>query len=285
MAKPYGQAFLELCEAKEMRISDVLKVSGIPKSTMSKFIHDETSLKIEQLVAAIEALGLDLAEYYHYLSNYKNHEMETFFRKLDRAILSKDEKFLKELYETNGGIKALLLKSKIEGLSEEEKNSLGDYFMGIEKFHFYELYLLRAAVEELSPVLIAALIEDFSSSHRKLCQLYSYRRLFSQIACLGACVCVQEKAQKEAYGILEFAKSLKSDEDSYALKVYRFAQGYYDIFYGQGKERKSGAAMMKKVIEIFAWEGSDKLAERYQKFYDDYVENADLAPWLKEMLK
>jgi len=41
---------------------------------------------------------------------------------------------------------------------------------------------------------------------------------------------------------------------------------------------------MKKVIEIFDWEGSINLAKTYQKLYDKYVKNYNFPQWLSDIL-
>ncbi|MGV9051586.1 hypothetical protein [Lactococcus lactis] len=79
-------------------------------------------------------------------------------------------------------------------------------------------------------------------------------------------------------------KAYCHEKDAYSSLIYRFTKGYYCIFYGQGEERLLGIESMKKVIEIFDWEGSINLAKTYQKLYDKYVKNYNFPQWLSDIL-
>lgn len=285
----YGLKLQELCEAKEITKNEIIKKTGISKSSLSRFFGGEGYLNLDQLDALLECIHVELSEYDYYLNNFKHGFYEECFSKIDQATMSNDVKELKEIIyqceQVGEHLIALCAKAHLEKLTENEVIEISSFIIGVEIFSFYELLILSDTIEQFSPEMIKAIIQDLENHHKSLANRTRYRKIICQIACRGAVTCIQDGSQKEAQECLALVKDYCHEKDSYSKLNYRFTKGYYDIFYGEGNERFQGVESMKKVIEIFDWEGSSKLSQNYQKRYDKYVKNYKFPQWLSDILE
>ncbi|MCM6841190.1 XRE/MutR family transcriptional regulator [Lactococcus lactis] len=284
----YGLKLQELCEAKEITKNEFIKKTGIPKSSLSRFFSGEGYLNLDQIDALLEFLHLELSEYDYYLNNFKHSFYEELFSKIDQAATNNNIEELKDIAwqceQIGEHLIALCAKARLEKLPENEVVELSSFILGIEIFSFYELLILSDTIEQFSSEMIKAIIQDLSHHHQRLANRTRYRKIICQIACRGAVTCIQEGKEKEAQECLALVKAYCHEKDAYSRLIYRFTKGYYCIFYGQGEERLLGIESMKKVIEIFDWEGSINLAKTYQKLYDKYVKNYNFPQWLSDIL-
>ena len=54
----YGLKLQELCEAKEITKNEIIKKTGIPKSSLSRFFSGEGYLNLDQIDALLEFLNM-----------------------------------------------------------------------------------------------------------------------------------------------------------------------------------------------------------------------------------
>ena len=285
----YGIKLQELCDAKEISKNEIIKKTGISKTTLSRFFSGEGYLNLDQLDALLECIHVELSEYDYYLNNFRHGFYEDFFSKIERAAMNDDVKELKEIInqceQVGEHLIALCVKSHLEKLTENEVIEVSSFIMGIEIFSFYELVILSDSIAQFSSEMIKSVVQDLKNHHKTLANRTRYRKIICQIACRGAVACIQQDKQKEVQECLSLVKEYCHEKDSYSRLDYRFTKGYYDLFYGKGNERFQGIEAMKKVIEIFEWEGSAKLSQKYQKFYDKYITNNKFPQWLSDILE
>lgn len=285
----YGLKLQELCRAKEIKTIDIIKNTGVPKTSLTRFFNGEGYLTLDQLDTVLEYIHVELSEYDYYLNAFKHGFYEMCFGKIEQAAMANDSQGLQEIQEqcdaAGEHFLALCAKSHFTQLTEKDIFELSDFIFGIEIFSFYELVILSDTIRYFSPAMIKSVVQDLKHHHKILANRSRYRRIICQIACRGATACVQQESQKEALECLTLAENYCHERDSYSRLIYRFAKGYYDIYYGQGGERREGLETMRKVIAIFDWEGSKNLARRYQKFYDKYITNHEFPLWLSDLLK
>ena len=84
----YGLKLQELCEAKEITKNEIIKKTGIPKSSLSRFFSGEGYLNLDQIDALLEFLHLELSEYDYYLVFTKNYLVKS--TKRQRIIILKN---------------------------------------------------------------------------------------------------------------------------------------------------------------------------------------------------
>ncbi|MDN6834893.1 MAG: helix-turn-helix domain-containing protein, partial [Lactococcus lactis] len=92
----YGLKLQELCEAKEITKNEIIKKTGIPKSSLSRFFSGEGYLNLDQIDALLEFLHLELSEYDYYLNNFKHSFYEELFSKIDQAATNNNIEELKD---------------------------------------------------------------------------------------------------------------------------------------------------------------------------------------------
>ncbi|GAB2025386.1 XRE/MutR family transcriptional regulator [Lactovum odontotermitis] len=269
----YGYTFEKLCKAKEIKNADISRRTGISKSTLSKFINGELSLKMDQMAAALEAIHVDLAEFGLYVNNYRYNYYERYFKKIEQGMLSDNRAALEKTYDEavqkGERMIALSAKAHINGLEEAEITEISSFTLGVAIFTFYELAILSSTITEFSPHLIRGTIQDLQKRHKNHGKHMLYRGLVCQIACRAAMACVKhgQSVQREAAEALALAEKYCHEKDIYSRQLYLFAKGYYELVHGTGSEHKHGLEEMKNVIQVFEWSGSKQLARFYQKKY------------------
>lgn len=283
--KYYGEIFKILCEAREFKMSDIIKHSGLPKSSLSKFINGQSSLTIEQLDNALEAIQVDLSEYDYCLNHFHHNYREELFQKIDEANIKEDKLSLQEIYNEakkyHEQMIALSAKAHLTGLTEVEVIEIGSVLMGKEILTFNELSILVHTIKYFSSIMIKSIIQDFEKHQSQFQNRFRYRRMMSRIACTGVITCINENKQKEAKQVLDFAQKTCQEKDSYAHLIYKFSEGFYLLYYGVLEEHKRGIEQMKKVITILEWEGSHELATYYEKLYLQLVKIEALPSWIE----
>ena len=120
----YGLKLQELCEAKEITKNEIIKKTGIPKSSLSRFFSGEGYLNLDQIDALLEFLHLELSEYDYYLNNFKHSFYEELFSIIDQAATNNNIEELKDIAwqceQIGEHLIALCAKARLEKLPENE---------------------------------------------------------------------------------------------------------------------------------------------------------------------
>ncbi|CAM3214402.1 hypothetical protein GHI93_11160 [Lactococcus hircilactis] len=265
-----GTAFKLLRESKELSQS-TFEGMGLSRRSIMNFEKSEKMLEIDKLDNALAFMDTSLAEYEYLANDWALDDFEETFLTLEHAYYKEDLKVIKKIeaeYQEKDRRISLSAKATYTKLTEKEKTFLADYIFGVEIWGFYELSLLSFIVEQLSPALMASIVDGWYNATAPFKLIFKYRRKMQQCLHRSVMVLCQAKDKEMAEHLLNRAQKLLFERDTFSRVMHRFVRGYYTWCF---LDKEAGNILMKSAIHIFTETGSEDLAQHYQKVYDIYV--------------
>ncbi|MDR0200321.1 MAG: helix-turn-helix domain-containing protein [Streptococcaceae bacterium] len=265
--KNFGLVFKEIRKKRGFKLDSFASVP-ISKSTLSRFETGKTSLEVDKFYQALRFMDVPMAEVEQTYLAATRGSFKAIYDELYEAYYEMDvEKiraFQKGFHEPvqKLAMKCLLLDFTANGqLTEEDEETLVDFFDEIENWTIYELSLLQFSVAQLNARDITNLLNNLHEDTKKLQTIRQYRRYIVQITLKGAFALAFQNNLKKAEQELDLAFDISDPDDLYLRNEIAFMRGYH--LYKQGFPQK-GHALAKKAIQIFKDLQSDYAANYFE---------------------
>lgn len=263
----YGSVFRKIREQKKMSLAVFQKV-GISKPALSKFERGETMMGFENLVRALQEMGVTLSEYEDFLNAYSMGEGEVLLEEIENAVFLDDKQRLEELgqYTLENGFPVISMISKaccgkLDARSIEE---ITEYLYDVEIWGLSDLFLFYFTLEVLSIRDILHILKRFFPKGHVLFNSPKHRDVFLRITCRAVTVLIRRGYKPESKDILEqlLLHRLISTPFHHCLK--RIVEGYW-IYSFQSK--KAGRLKVLDALQSLEIMSLPEVVLYYEKQY------------------
>lgn len=122
-------------------------------------------MSFENVVRALQEMGITLEEFDHFLNDYSLGEKETILNEIEQAILQDQMTDLKGLYKRaqnlNLDFVALSAKASFTRLTPEETDKVTDHLYEISIWSYTELCIFLFTMEDLHAKDIIYILNEF----------------------------------------------------------------------------------------------------------------------------
>lgn len=194
----YGKLFKEIRKQKQLPLT-YFEPLGIGKSHLAKFERGDLVMSFDRVNDMLHAMNVSLGEF-ELIANYFNQDFQTtFILELEKAEYFLDKEYLLKLYdeatyETNFWL-LLLVKARIQPLSQHELLKIKEHLSEITQWGYFELSLLFSCIEFFDIYTMVSFLEQLKIKNRVIYGEIRYRRKLFQIIyrVVGFCVFYREE--------------------------------------------------------------------------------------------
>lgn len=263
----YGKTFRKIREQKKLSLS-IFPEIGISKPALSKFERGETMMGFENVVRALQEMGVTLEEYENFLNAYTLGEEEALWEKIERAFYQEDVLELKELQkyaETCGFyFMSLAAKACYSNLSHQEAEEVTEYLYDIEIWSFTELRLFYFSMENLKPRDILHIFRMFFPDGHEIFNSKKYCQHVVQLCCRATTLFASLGYPKEAKTFLEQMKFHSLPKTMSQRNLVNITEGYWIHCFG---DPVKGKKLIVDGLEVLRTTNSLDEFLYYQRHY------------------
>lgn len=269
----YGSTFRKLREQLHLSLSSFSSI-GISKATLSYFERGETMMSFDNVVLALQFMGISLAEFERFLNNYSPSDSDALLEEIERANVSQstDElKKLQELSEKDGfPYISLAAKSSWDTLDEEETEKIVDWLYGTEIWGYKELSVCLLTMDNFSTRDIVSILDMLLIDDQILFNSSQYRGYIVQVCCRAATIFSVRGYKEYADYALNRVHDYKLANTMFHRNLWNVTKGYWIYCF---LDADKGDEMMLKALQTFRELANPETAIYYQTRYDLLVKN------------
>lgn len=238
----YGLTFRKIREQKKISLSAFPKV-GISKAALSKFERGETMMGFENVVCALQEMGVSLEEYENFLNAYTVGEEENLWEEIEKATYQNHQERLQELqiYAQESGLNFIELAAKacMGTLNAQEAEEITEYLYEVEIWSFTELYLFYFSMEYLSLRDVLHILGNFFPRGHALFNSKKHRQFLVQICCRAVAFFSAFGYKSEARMLLEQLEVHGLARTMFQRNLKKLSEGFWIQRFGD-KEQGEG---------------------------------------------
>lgn len=263
----YGLTFRKIREQKKISLSAFPKI-GISKAALSKFERGETMMGFENVVCALQEMGVSLEEYESFLNAYTVGEQENLWEEMEKATYQRHQERLQELqiYAQESGFTFIELaaKSCMGTLNTQEAEEITDYLYEIEIWSFTELHLFYFSMEYLNRRDIIHILDNFFPKGHALFNSKKHRQFLVRICCRAVAFFSASGYKNEAQMLLEQLEVHGLARTMFQRNLKNLSEGFWIHHFGN---KEQGEAKLLESLEILRTISSNEEFSYYKSWY------------------
>jgi Rgg/GadR/MutR family transcriptional activator len=264
----YGEVFAELRDQSTLSLGDFESV-GVTKASLSRFENGSSLLRYDKLIAALQLLHVEEAEYSLIINDYHYDYFEVIMNRIITASDIDDKKTLEQWFKdsTKYEQRRIALASSCAlhgGLAKEEIDELRDRFIAITTWTYFNLQVLSLTIDQLEEDLALSIMKDFWKPSFHYRNNYRYRKIVSRAGHRLAHTLIENGKKKKARELLSNLEAFYKEEDLVAKLCQKYEQGYFEYKFFSAE---NGLKQMKTVLELFKEQNCLKRYSYYERFY------------------
>lgn len=267
----YGLTFRKIREQKKLSLSIFPKI-GISKPALSKFERGETMMGFENVVCALQVMGVTLEEYENFLNDYSISEEESLWEEIEKAAFQDDVQKLKEIqcYAQESGFRFIGLAAKACHSSLEllEAEEITEHLYDIEIWSFSELRLFYFSMESLSKRDVRHVFKNFFPEGHKIFNSKKHRQYLVQVCCRAITLFSTYGFQKEAQTLLEQLEVHTLVRTMFQRNLRNITEGYWKHRFGDPVQ---GENQVREGLDILRTVSSPEELAYYQRRYGQLI--------------
>lgn len=250
----YGHTFRKIREQKKLSLANFPQI-GISKPALSKFERGETMMGFENVVCALQGMGVSLEEYENFLNGYTAGEEEELWEEIEKAHYQANQHTLQKLQkyttESDFYFMELSIKACLGSLTSQEVEEITEYLYDVEIWSFMELRLFYFSVEYLNYRDLLHIFNSFFPQGHELFNSKKHLHFFVQICCRAIAYFSSKGYKKESQMLLDQLDAHNLVQTIFQRHLKQITEGYWLSKFGdqlKGEEQILDSLRILSVI-------------------------------------
>jgi HTH-type transcriptional regulator, SHP2-responsive activator len=262
----YGKIFKQIRLQKQLPLSYFEKI-GIGKSHISKFERGELIMSFDRIHVLLQEMNVTLGEFELIMNNFTQDYQDAFLLEAVRAEFYNNNQKLRKLYmeskEYCNPWLTLLVKARLEGVTNSEISKIMGYLTKVEKWGYFELTFTFSVIEFLNTSDIINLLTLLDLKKRIDYAEIRYKRRYMQVIYRAVGALIKKGEEKLAKLVMETINQNEiGSVDFYISNLKKIYEGMI-LFCFENDEK--GLENIKGGLEIISCLGASSLRKYHER--------------------